>query len=283
MNPELLESNIMKTRLKKGTRQLDARSANNYQRRLSSGAEFVDKRSSSAMQNRVMHGIDNSPVMTLQRKQLECSRGGPVQKIAAEEDEELLQGKFNTLQRQEEDELLQGKFETLQRQGDLEDEELLQGKFESVQRQAMEDEELLQGKFAPAQRQPEDDELLQGRFSGPLQREQENAATPNQTGMPDDLKSGIESLSGVDISDVRVHYNSSRPARLNAHAYAQGSDIHLASGQEKHLPHEAWHTVQQRQGRVQPTTQMSGEQINDDAGLEHEADIMGEKARQCKK
>jgi len=51
-----------------------------------------------------------------------------------------------------------------------------------------------------------------------------------------------------------VHYNSDKPAQLQAHAYAQGTDIHLASGQEKHLPHEAWHVVQQKQGRVKPTT-----------------------------
>jgi hypothetical protein len=269
----------MKTRLKKDTRQLDTRSAN--QRRHSSGAEFVDKRSSSAVQNRVMQGIDNSPVMTLQRKQLERSTGSPVQKI---EEDELLQGKFNTLQRQEEDELLQGRFETLQRQEDLEEEELIQGKFESVQRQGIEDEELLQGKFTTAQRQgPEEEELLQGKFSQSLQREQDKASVSNKTGMPDHLKNGIESLSGMDVSDVRVHYNSSRPAQLNALAYAQGSDIHLASGQEKHLPHEAWHTVQQRQGRVQPTMQMAGTQINDDAGLEKEADVMGEKAAKYKK
>ena len=269
----------MKTRLKKDTRQLDTRSAN--QRRHSSGAEFVDKRSSSAVQNRVMQGIDNSPVMTLQRKQLERSTGSPVQKI---EEDELLQGKFNTLQRQEEDELLQGRFETLQRQEDLEEEELIQGKFECVQRQGIEDEELLQGKFTTAQRQgPEEEELLQGKFSQSLQHKQDKASVSNKTGMPDHLKSGIESLSGMDVSDVRVHYNSSRPAQLNALAYAQGSDIHLASGQEKHLSHEAWHTVQQRQGRVQPTIQLAGTQINDDAGLEKEADVMGEKAAKYKK
>jgi len=272
----------MKTRLKKCTRQLVARSANSYQRRQSTGAEFVDKRSSSAMQNRVMHGIDNSPVMTLQRKQLERSTGDPVQRI--EDEEELLQGKFETLQRHEDEELLQGRFETLQRQGGLEEDELMQGKFESVQRRGIEDEELLQGKFTTTQRQgPEEEEPLQGKFSQPLQREQENASSPNKTGMPENLKNGIESLSGMDVSDVRVHYNSSRPAQLNALAYAQGSDIHLASGQEKHLPHEAWHTVQQRQGRVQPTMQMAGTQINDDAGLEKEADVMGEKAAKYKK
>ncbi len=60
----------------------------------------------------------------------------------------------------------------------------------------------------------------------------------NNTGLPDNLKSGMESISGHSLDDVKVHYNSSKPAQLNAHAYAQGTNIHVASGQEKHLPHE---------------------------------------------
>lgn len=105
----------------------------------------------------------------------------------------------------------------------------------------------------------------------------------NNTGLPDDLKSGIENISGYKMDDVKVHYNSSQPAQLNAHAYAQGTDIHIAPGQEKHLPHEAWHVVQQKQGRVRPTMQMKGYvSINDDLLLEKEADIMGAKALQKK-
>jgi len=101
----------------------------------------------------------------------------------------------------------------------------------------------------------------------------------NKTGLSDNLKSGIEKLSGMSMDDVRVHRNSDKPAQLNAHAYAQGTDIHLAAGQEKHLPHEAWHVVQQKQGRVKPTMQMKGKvAINDDQGLEREADVMGRKA-----
>lgn len=65
-------------------------------------------------------------------------------------------------------------------------------------------------------------------------------------------------------------------------AYTQGANIHVAPGQEKHLPHEAWHVVQQTQGRVQPTMQMKGMMINDDVGLESEADVMGDKAMQLK-
>jgi hypothetical protein len=105
----------------------------------------------------------------------------------------------------------------------------------------------------------------------------------NETGMPDQLKAGIEGMSGMDMSDVRVHHNSAKPAQMQALAYAQGNDIHLGPGQEQHLPHEAWHVVQQRQGRVQPTLQMKGGMaVNDDAGLEHEADVMGQKALQLK-
>lgn len=102
----------------------------------------------------------------------------------------------------------------------------------------------------------------------------------NSTGLPDNLKSGIENLGGYAMDDVKVHYNSSKPANLNALAYAQGTDIHVAPGQEKHLPHEAWHVVQQKQGRVQPTLQMKGIGVNDDTGLESEADVMGAKAVQ---
>ena len=105
------------------------------------------------------------------------------------------------------------------------------------------------------------------------------AAVANRTGLPDRLKSGVEALSGLSLDGVRVHYNSAGPAQLNAHAYAQGTDIHLAPGQEAHLPHEAWHVVQQAQGRVRSTLQMKeGVPVNDDAGLEHEADVMGARA-----
>src|SRR3569623_1602830 len=103
---------------------------------------------------------------------------------------------------------------------------------------------------------------------------------PNRTGMPDNLKAGVEAMSGMSLDHVRVHRNSPKPAQLNAHAYAQGSDIHLAPGQERHLPHEAWHVVQQAQGRVKPTMQMKGNvPVNDDAHLKHEANLMGAKAR----
>ncbi|SMD14510.1 hypothetical protein [Pedobacter nyackensis] len=72
----------------------------------------------------------------------------------------------------------------------------------------------------------------------------------NNTGLPDNLKSGVENLSGYSLDNV--------------------------PGQERHLPHEAWHVAQQKQGRVQPTMQLKGKlNISDDAGLENEADHFG--------
>lgn len=101
----------------------------------------------------------------------------------------------------------------------------------------------------------------------------------DNNGLPHQLKSGIESLSGISLDDVKVHYNSQVPAQLQAHAFAQGSEIHIAPGQENHLPHEAWHVVQQKQGRVKPTRQLKGKfNLNEDESLEKEADQMGAKS-----
>ncbi|MEB3260506.1 MAG: DUF4157 domain-containing protein [Cyanobacteriota bacterium] len=109
-------------------------------------------------------------------------------------------------------------------------------------------------------------------------RQQGPSPSPG-TGLPEGLQRGIEALSGLAMDHVRVHYNSLWPARVHAHAYAEGSDIHLSPGQDRHLPHEAWHLVQQAQGRVRPTLQRNGAvAINDDPALELEADQMGARA-----
>jgi len=44
-----------------------------------------------------------------------------------------------------------------------------------------------------------------GASSFPIQRK------ANRTGLPNNLKSGIENLSGFAMDDVKVHYNSSKP------------------------------------------------------------------------
>lgn len=142
----------------------------------------------------------------------------------------------------------------------------------TLQRMDADEEDTLQGKFGQAiQREEEDDEALQGKFETPVQKK-------NETGMPDNLKAGVEDLSGFAMDDVRVHYNSDKPATVQALAYTQGTDIHVAPGQERHLPHEAWHVAQQMAGRVEPTTEVGGLPVNDNFDLEHEADVMGDRA-----
>ena len=115
-----------------------------------------------------------------------------------------------------------------------------------------------------------------------LRRAARDVPRPTPVGpepLPDRLRAGVESLSGIALDDVRVHYGSPEPGRVDALAYAQGQDIHLAPGQEQHLPHEAWHVVQQAQGRVAPTTRMRrGAALNDDSALEREAERMGQRA-----
>lgn len=101
----------------------------------------------------------------------------------------------------------------------------------------------------------------------------------NKTGLPDNLKSGILNLSGMSIDAVTIYYNIDQPAQLNSLAYAKGTEIHLSTTQEIQLPHEAWHVVQQQQGRVKATMQLKENVIvPTESALEKEAAIMGMKA-----
>jgi hypothetical protein len=251
--------------------------------------------------------VDNRPESSVQRKLIQLGSlsqrkiNPDVSQLASPEEELPAQGKFDNptqlkitqLASPEEELPAQGKFEnsTQLKTAQLaspEEELPAQGKFENTtqlkttQLASPEEELPAQGKFEnPTQLKtaqlasPEEELPAQGKFENTLaQRE----AKPNNTGMPDNLKSGVEMLSGVSLDHVKVHYASDKPAQLNALAYAQGSDIHVAPGQEKHLPHEAWHVVQQMQGRVEPTTQVSDVAVNDNPSLETEADVMGEKA-----
>lgn len=91
----------------------------------------------------------------------------------------------------------------------------------------------------------------------------------------DKLKDNVGRIMGVDLSGTEIINNSSKPAQLNAHAFAQGKQVHMAPGQGRHLGHELAHVGQQLQGRVSPTAQFAGQAINDDPKLEHEADVIG--------
>lgn len=108
--------------------------------------------------------------------------------------------------------------------------------------------------------------------------------------MPDDVRGQMEGTFQTDFSNVNIHQNSQSATDVGALAYTQGNDVHFAPGQFKPdtsagqelIGHELTHVVQQRAGRVQPTTQAAGMPVNDDKGLENEADVMGRKAVQMK-
>jgi flagellar biosynthesis GTPase FlhF len=141
-----------------------------------------------------------------------------------------------------------------------------------VQKMAKEEEKPpVQKMAAPTEEKPK-------RSSGTIHPGTHEEAQEQTASLPDRLKMGIEALSGISMDDVKVHYNSLKPRQIGALAYTQGTDIYLAPGQEQHLSHEAWHVVQQKQGRVAPTRQAKGIEVNDDRGLEQEATAMGQKA-----
>ncbi len=93
----------------------------------------------------------------------------------------------------------------------------------------------------------------------------------NKTGLPDAIKARFERMSGMTLDDVRVHYNSNKPAQLGAAAYTQGNEVYIGPGNEHSLEHELVHVVQQKQGIVQPTFRFGNQQINYSKKLEHEA------------
>ena len=178
-----------------------------------------------------------------------------------------------SLQVKPKEEKLQAKPKEEKIQGKPKDEKL-QAKPKEEKLQAKPKEERIQGKAKDELRQRRVADAASSASASP-----EATSTSSGSGLPPQLKSGVESLSGISMDHVQVHYNSDKPAQLNALAYAQGSDIHVGPGQEQHLPHEAWHVVQQAQGRVQATKQLKdGIAINDDKGLEHEADVKGRQA-----
>lgn len=71
-----------------------------------------------------------------------------------------------------------------------------------------------------------------------------------QAGIPSDLKSEAQRKSGCDLSNVKVYYNSMRPAHYQAAGIAQKDTIYLAPFHENKLRHEVAHIVQQKQNII---------------------------------
>ncbi len=54
-----------------------------------------------------------------------------------------------------------------------------------------------------------------------------------------------------------------QPKNENPSEEMEESDMDLDPGEERHLPHEAWHVVQQKQGRVRPSREVEDESDDD--------------------
>jgi hypothetical protein len=215
--------------------------------------------------------VGNQVVQHMLTAQMKAA-GAPIQRMEGLEEEELQ---------------MKAAGAPIQRMEGLEEEEELQMKAVGtpIQRmEGLEEEEELQMKAAgtPIQRMEgleEEEELQMKKADAPLQLK------ANDNKMPEHVQSKMEKSIGADFSDVNIHVGS-EASDVGALAYAQGSDIHFAPGQynpesssgQQLLGHELTHVQQQRQGRVKPTMQAKGIAVNDDAGLEREADIKGAKA-----
>lgn len=141
-----------------------------------------------------------------------------------------------------------------------------------------EEEEGIQAKSSlPVQQQaPEEKEEIKATLALSLQE-----AKQKNTGMPDSLKAGVENMSGLDMSDVRVHRSSNKPSKVNALAYTVERDIVFAPGQ--HAPHtytgqelqahEIAHVVQQSRYAIGGTLQREQASASLDANAQRIIDL----------
>jgi hypothetical protein len=115
------------------------------------------------------------------------------------------------------------------------------------------------------------------------------SAQASKAQLSDKTKSKMEHSFQADFSNVNIHQNSEQASQIGAKAFTQGNDIHFSSGSyqpnsssgQELIGHELSHVVQQRAGRVQPTTSVGGLPVNDSTSLEAEADSAGKAASQA--
>jgi len=117
--------------------------------------------------------------------------------------------------------------------------------------------------------------VLQARSltASPIQRAKVPIPSGGGSPLDDSVRGKMESSFGADFSSVRVHHGDTA-SKLGAAAFTQGDNVHFAPGQynTSNLGHELAHVVQQRQGRVSATGSVGGQPLNDNPGLEREAD-----------
>ena len=204
------------------------------------------------------------------------------------EEEEAAQAKTEeeSAQMMEEEEAAQAKTEEASAQM-MEEEEAAQSKSQSESIQMMEEEEAAQAKTEEESAQMKEEEEAGQMKAG---KSSQKGDKGRKTKLPSHVQAKMENGLGADFSGVNIHENSEKVTQLGALAYAKGNDIYLAPGQyqpeskkgQALLGHELQHVVQQREGRVKPTSKRNGLGVNTDHGLEREADIKGKAAAEGK-
>jgi Domain of unknown function (DUF4157)/Effector protein len=97
------------------------------------------------------------------------------------------------------------------------------------------------------------------------------------------LQRKLGQAMGADFSEVRVHADAQADQlnrSIQAKAFTTGQNVFFRQGAynpgsrggQALIAHELTHVVQQKEGRVKPTVQINGAEVNDDPTLEAEAD-----------
>ncbi len=140
-------------------------------------------------------------------------------------------------------------------------------------------------KKSPINKSQEPEAAVQAKMDGkqPPQFKLDASSSGGAESSHESVQSEVGSAFGADFSNVNIHEISRKATDVGALAYTQGEDVHFAPGQfqpesksgKELIGHEFAHVQQQRQGSVQATTEVNGVGVNDDAGLEHSADVAG--------
>ena len=195
-----------------------------------------------------------------------------------EDEEELLQSKFDAQRQEDEEEELVQMTPDLQRQEE-DEEELLQEKFDA-QRQEDEEEELVQP-TSDLQRQEEEEDEIQAQLdegtvstvAGDIETRINNAQGGGQP-LLDEVRQPMEKAFGADFSSVRMHTDSEADMlnrELSAKAFTTGQDIFFRESEynpssdsgKKLIAHELTHVMQQNRvnTRHQPVAHSSTKKI----------------------
>lgn len=141
----------------------------------------------------------------------------------------------------------------------------------------------------PVQQHVTGDENLLGATSTVSDAFQPAAQLQNESvnGISHSENNAVKELSGgkVDLheSGAKVETTSSSDSRLKSvGARSMAVQGQAIVGDSRDRGHEIWHLAQQEMGQVQPTTEINGTPVNDDKGLENDADVKGAKIMQGK-